>query len=275
MNNRNVNLGYGIGSAAFSLEGRVGVITGLANQNSIAFGCARALAALGADLIVTYASEKAEPYVMPLAADMGHPEYQCCDVGDASSLDALFERVKNRWGRLDFLIHSIAFAPLDDLHGRVVDTSADGFALAMDISCHSFIRMAQRAEPLMPDGGALVAMSYHGAQQVVQNYNLMGPVKAALESTTRYMASELGPAGIRVNAISPGPIRTRAASGLKDFEQLAADAESRAPLGRLATVEDVGNTVAWLVSDAGAAVTGGIHYVDGGYHNQFGGGDML
>ncbi len=259
-------------SNAFSLEGQVGVVTGLANANSIAFGCAKALSALGAELMVTYSDTRAQPYIEPLASQMGNPEYCLCDVREASSVDALFQRVRDRWGRLDFLIHSIAFAPLDELHGRVVDSSSDGFAMAMDISCHSFIRMAKQAEPLMDRGGALVTMTYYGAQQVVDNYNLMGPVKAALETTTRYMAAELGPAGIRVNAISPGPIRTRAASGLKDFERLASDAETRAPLRRLATVDDVGNTAAWLVSAAGSAVTGGVHFVDGGYHNQFGGG---
>ncbi|MEX0384197.1 enoyl-ACP reductase FabI [Spiribacter pallidus] len=261
-----------LGLKAFSLAGRVGIITGLANDNSIAFGCARALHALGATFIVSYASEKSEPFVMPLAEAMGRPEYCLCDVEDEASLAGLFDRARRRWGRLDFVIHSIAFAPLEDLHGRVTDASAAGFGLAMDVSCHSFIRMARHAEPLMDRGGALLAMTYHGADQVVGEYNLMGPVKAALQSTTRYLASELGPSGIRVNTISPGPIRTRAASGLKDFDTLAADATARAPLRRLVTIEEVGNTAAWLIGDAGAAVTGGIHYVDGGHHNEFGGG---
>jgi len=261
-----------IGPGAFSLAGRVGVVTGLANENSIAFGCARALNALGATLIVSYASERAEPFVMPLAEAMGNPEYCLCDVQQDASLEALFERVRSRWGRLDFVIHSIAFAPRQDLQGRVTDASSAGFGLAMDVSCHSFVRMARHAEPLMDRGGALLAMTYHGADQVVGGYNLMGPVKAALQSTTRYLASELGPSGIRVNAISPGPIRTRAASGLEGFEDLAADAESRAPLRRLATIEEIGNTAAWLISDAGAGVTGGVHYVDGGHHNAFFGG---
>lgn len=257
------------GAGAFSLNGRVGIVTGLANENSIAYGCARALAAQGAECIVTYASEKAERFVMPLAEGMGNPEYQLVDVQDDDSLEALFDRARARWGRLDFVIHSIAFAPLAELQGRLTDTSSEGFALAMDVSCHSFVRMARLAEPLMDHGGSLICMSYHGAHQAVENYNLMGPVKAALEASTRYLATELGPRGIRVNAISPGPIRTRAASGLKDFEALAADGEANAPLRRLVTTDEVGQTAAYLISDAGAGVTGGTHYVDGGHHVQF------
>ncbi|AGY92105.1 hypothetical protein SPICUR_05660 [Spiribacter curvatus] len=258
-----------VAGGAFSLNGRVGVITGLANENSIAFGCARALSAQGAEFIVSYASEKAERFVMPLAAAMGNPEYQLADVQDPASLEALFDRARQRWGRLDFVIHSIAFAPLSELQGRLTDTTRDGFALAMDVSCHSFMRMARLAEPLMSEGGSLICMTYHGADQAVENYNLMGPVKAALESSTRYMAAELGPRGIRVNAISPGPIRTRAASGLKDFEALAQDGEAHSPLRRLVTVDDIGHTAAYLIADAGAGVTGGIHYVDAGHHVQF------
>ncbi len=257
------------GAGAFSLNGRVGIVTGLANDNSIAYGCARALAGQGAECIVTYASEKAERFVMPLAESMGHPEYKLVDVQDDDSLEALFDRARTRWGRLDFVIHSIAFAPLAELQGRLTDTSSAGFALAMDVSCHSFMRMARLAEPLMDNGGSLICMSYHGARQAVDNYNLMGPVKAALEASTRYLATELGPRGIRVNAISPGPIRTRAASGLKDFEALARDGEAHSPLRRLVTVDEVGQTAAYLISDAGSAVTGGTHYVDGGHHVQF------
>lgn len=258
-----------VAAGAFSLEGRVGIVTGLANENSIAYGCTRALTGLGAECIVTYASEKAERFVMPLAASMGNPEYRLVDVQDPASLEALFERVRERWGRLDFVIHSIAFAPLAELQGRLTDTTSGGFGLAMDVSCHSFMRMAKLAEPLMREGGSLICMTYHGADQAVENYNLMGPVKAALESSTRYMAAELGPKGIRVNAISPGPIRTRAASGLKDFETLAQDGEANSPLRRLVTVDDIGNTAAYLIADAGAGVTGGIHYVDAGHHVQF------
>ncbi len=253
----------------FSMQGKVGIVAGLANHDSIAFGCAQALHKAGAECIVTYASPKAERFVTPLAAEMGEPELRCCDVQQDEQLDALFARAHERWGRVDFVVHSIAYAPLDDLHGRVVDCSREGFALAMDISCHSFIRMAKRAEPLMQEGGTLVNMTYYGAEKVVDNYNLMGPVKAALESATRYLAAELGPQGIRVHAVSPGAIRTRAASGLKAFDELARDGETRSPLRRLASVQEVGNTVVYLASDAGAALTGLTHYVDAGHHLRF------
>lgn len=253
----------------FSLEGKVGIVAGLANENSIAFGCAQALHQAGADVLVTYGSPKAERFVTPLKPSMGDPEMMLCDVQDDHQLDALFARAKEKWGRIDFVVHSIAFAPLDDLHGRVVDCSREGFSLAMDISCHSFIRMAKQAEPLMSAGGTLFNMSYYGAEKAVDNYNLMGPVKAALESTTRYLAAELGPQGIRVHAISPGPIRTRAASGLKEFEALAVDGETRSPLRRLATVQDVGNAVVYLTADAGCVLTGLTHYVDAGHHLRF------
>lgn len=253
----------------FSLEGKVGIVAGLANENSIAFGCAKALQQAGAEVLVSYGTPKAERFVEPLRGEMGDPELMLCDVQDDVQLDALFERAKQKWGRIDFVVHSIAFAPLEDLHGRVVDCSRDGFSLAMDISCHSFIRMAKRAEPLMSEGGALFNMSYYGADKAVDNYNMMGPVKAALESATRYLAAELGPQGIRVHAISPGPIRTRAASGLKEFEALAVDGETRSPLRRLATVQDVGSAVVYLASDAGRALTGLTHYVDAGHHLRF------
>ncbi|WP_075881216.1 enoyl-ACP reductase FabI [Vreelandella massiliensis] len=254
---------------AFSMQGKVGIVAGLANEDSIAFGCAQALHNAGAECIVTYASPKAERFVTPLLPDMGEPELMLCDVQKEDQLDALFERANERWGRVDFVIHSIAFAPLDDLHGRVTDCSKEGFNLAMDVSCHSFIRMAKRAEPLMKNGGALLNMTYYGAEKVVDHYNMMGPVKAALESTTRYMAEELGPKGIRVNAVSPGPIRTRAASGLEAFEELARDGEKRSPLRRLASTRDVGNAAVYLASSAGAAITGITHYVDAGHHIRF------
>ncbi|MGS2743692.1 enoyl-ACP reductase FabI [Halomonas sp. LS-001] len=253
----------------FSLAGKVGIVAGLANHDSIAFGCAQALHNAGAECLVTYASPKAEKFVTPLADEMGSPELLLCDVQQDEHVDALFDRARERWGRVDFVVHSIAFAPLDDLHGRVVDCSKEGFALAMDISCHSFIRMAKRAEPLMEDGGTLFNMTYYGAEKVVDNYNLMGPVKAALESATAYMAAELGPQGIRVHGVSPGAIRTRAASGLKAFDELAHAGETRSPLRRLASVQDVGNAVVYLASDAGAALTGLTHYVDAGHHLRF------
>ncbi|GEN26777.1 enoyl-[acyl-carrier-protein] reductase [NADH] [Halovibrio variabilis] len=253
-------------SHPFSMQGKVGIVAGLANEDSIAFGCAKALHAAGAEMLVTCASSKAERFVKPLLPDMGDPELMVCDVQQDEQLSALFERANQRWGRVDFVIHSIAFAPLDDLHGRVVDCSRDGFLQAMDISCHSFMRMSKLAEPLMKDGGSLISMTYHGAEKVVDSYNLMGPVKAALEAATRYMAAELGPQGIRVHAVSPGVIRTRAASGLKEIEALTKDTEDRAPLKRLATIEDVGNAVVYLTAPSGAALSGMTHYVDAGYH---------
>ncbi|SEP71822.1 enoyl-[acyl-carrier protein] reductase I [Ectothiorhodospira magna] len=250
----------------FSMQGMTGIITGLANGDSIALGCAKAMHQAGAEMIVTYGHPKAESHVQPLAGEMGHPELMLCDVREAAQVDALFRRAAERWGKLDFLIHSMAFAPRDDLHGRVVDCSWEGFALAMDISCHSFIRLARQAEPLMQAGGTLITMSYYGAEKVVDNYNLMGPVKAALESSVRYMAAELGPKGIRVHALSPGPIRTRAASGIQDFEDLARDAETRSPLRRLVATEDVGQCAVFLASGAGQSLTGSTLYVDAGHN---------
>ncbi|MEA2119444.1 enoyl-ACP reductase FabI [Halovibrio sp. HP20-50] len=248
----------------FSMQGKVGIVTGLANQDSIAFGCAKALHQAGAEMLVTYASPKDEDKVKPLASEMGDPELVYCDVQNEEQMEALFERARQRWGRLDFVIHSIAFAPMEDLHGRLIDCSLEGFQLAMDTSCHSFQRMARRAEPLMEEGGTLICMSYLGAERVVENYSLMGPVKAALESASRYLAMELGPRGIRVHALSPGPIRTRAASALKGFDELVETSQARAPLNRLATIEDVGHAAVYLASSAGAATTGTLHYIDGG-----------
>ncbi|TVP81743.1 enoyl-ACP reductase FabI [Thioalkalivibrio sp.] len=248
------------------LEGKTGIVTGLANADSIAFGCARALHGAGADLILSYGHPKGESHARPLAEQLGDAPLLLCDVRDDAQTEALFAAATERWDKLDFLIHSIAFAPRDDLHGRVVDSSRDGFLLAMDISCHSFMRMAKHAEPLMRKGGCLITMSYHGAEKVIDNYGIMGPVKAALESSVRYMAAELGPAGIRVHALSPGPVATRAASGIRDFDDLLADAESRSPTRRLVSIDDVGATAAFLVSDAAHSITGVTTYVDGGLH---------
>jgi enoyl-[acyl-carrier protein] reductase I len=251
-------------TSPFSLQGKTGIVTGLANADSIAYGCARALHQAGAELLLTYGNAKADQYVQPLADELGGSAALLCDVQDDAQVAALFERAATRWGKIDFLIHSMAFALKDDLHGRVVDCSREGFALAMDISCHSFIRLARHAEPLLKDGGTLITLSYYGAEKVVDNYNLMGPVKAALEASVRYMAAELGPQGIRVHAISPGPIKTRAASGIADFDQLLASAESRAPLRRLATIDDVGRTAVFLASEAGSGLSGSTIYVDAG-----------
>ena len=248
-----------------NLQGKRGLVVGVANEHSIAWGCARAFKAFGADdLAVTWQSEKARPYVAPLADDLGAGICRALDVRDDAQMEALFEDIAIQWGRLDFVVHSIAFAPRDDLQGRVTDCSRDGFLAAMDISCHSFLRLARRAEPLMTDGGALFAMSYLGAERVVENYNLMGPVKAALEASVRALAMELGDKGIRVHAVSPGPMPTRAASGLAEFDSLIARAGNATPGGRLAAIEDVGAICAFLATDAAHMMTGETLYIDGG-----------
>ncbi len=248
-----------------SLAGRKGLITGIANDQSIAWGCAKAFRFLEADLAVTYLSEKAKPHVEPLARELGAEMVMPLDLREDGQLEAVFDQIRQRWGRLDFLLHSIAFAPREDLHGRVVDCSKAGFLQAMDISCWSFIRMAKLAEPLMDRGGALFCMTYYGSQLVVEHYNMMGPVKAALESATRYLAAELGPKGIRVHAISPGPLKTRAASGIAEFDELLDKAQAKAPMQRLVSVEDVGLATAYLATDAAKLLTGQTLYIDGGY----------
>ncbi|TBU95386.1 enoyl-ACP reductase FabI [Phytopseudomonas dryadis] len=247
-----------------SLAGKRGLVVGIANQHSIAWGCARALHAMGAELAITWLNDKARRHVEPLADQLQAGLKRPLDITRPGELEALFEDIEQRWGRLDFLVHSLASAPKDDLRGRLLDSSSAGFLQAMDISCHSFIRMARLAEPLMERGGTLLTMSYHGAQEVIDGYALMGPVKAALEAGVRYLADELGPRGIRVHAISPGPMPTRAASGLKDFDNLLERAATRSPLRRLASLEDVGALCAWLVSDAACGQTGSVHFVDGG-----------
>lgn len=249
-----------------SLLDRTALIVGIANDQSIAYGVARALRAAGAELAITYLNARAEPHVRPLAESLGAALILPLDVEDDAQLDAVFAAIRQRWNRLDVLVHSIAFCPKEDLHGRVVDSSREGFARAMDISVHSFIRMIRRAEPLMNGGGSCMTVSYHGAEKVVDHYNVMGPVKAALEASTRYMAAELGPAGIRVNALSPGPLRTRAASGIDHFDALIDAAAARAPTHQLASLDDVGAFAAFLASDSARNVTGGVHYIDGGYN---------
>jgi enoyl-[acyl-carrier protein] reductase I len=249
-----------------SLAGKKGLVVGIANDKSIAWGCARAYRALGADLAVTYLNDKAERFVRPLAEELGAEIFVKADVTHPGELEAVFETIGARWGRLDFLLHAIAFAPADDLHGRVVDCSRDGFLQAMDISCHSLIRMVKLAEPLMNEGGAVQTLSYLGSEKVVDNYNVMGPVKAALESVTRYLASELGPKRIRVNTLSPGPLMTRAASGIGHFDDLVAKVVERAPTRQLATIEEVGALSAFLMTDLAASVNGELIHVDGGYN---------
>jgi len=246
------------------LKGMKALVVGVANDQSIAYGCARAFRELGAELAVTYLNEKSRSYVEPLAQALAAPIFMPLDVSKPGELEALFERIEKEWGQIDILVHSIAFAPKEDLQGGLLDCSAAGFAKAMDVSCHSFVRMAKLAAPLMKDGGTMFAMSYHGAQKVVPTYNVMGPVKAALEASCRYLAYELGPRKIRVHAISPGPLKTRAASGLKDFDLLLNAAMSRAPLGELVDIMDVGFACAYLATPYARRLSGETLYVDGG-----------
>ena len=246
------------------LTGAKALVCGIANEHSIAYGCAKAFQELGAELALTYLNDKARPYVEPIAQALGAPIFMPLDVSKPGELEAVFERIERDWGRLDILVHSLAWAPKDDLQGGLLDCSAQGFGQAMDVSCHSFIRMARLAAPLMKDGGTLFTMSYHGANKVVPNYNVMGPVKAALEASCRYLAYELGPQGIRVHAISPGPLKTRAASGLKDFDLLLNEAQERAPGQEVVDIDDVGYTVAYLATPYARRLTGSTVYVDAG-----------
>jgi enoyl-[acyl-carrier protein] reductase I len=240
------------------------LVVGVANDQSIAYGCAKAFRTAGAELAITWLNEKARPHVEPLAREVGATITAPLDVAVPGQLEAVFDLIRTRWGKLDSLVHSIAFAPKEDLQGGLLDCSAAGFAKAMDVSCHSFIRMAKLAAPLMKDGGTMFAMSYYGANRVVPNYNVMGPVKAALEAACRYLAYELGPSGIRVHAISPGPLKTRAASGLKNFELLLNEAAHKAPLGELVDIMDVGFSCAYLATPFARRITGATVYVDGG-----------
>tara|TARA_R110002167_G_scaffold82315_5_gene224626 strand:- start:840 stop:1613 length:774 start_codon:yes stop_codon:yes gene_type:complete len=248
------------------LTGKRGLVIGIANDKSIASGCAEAFARCGARLAATYLNEKAKSWVEPVTQRLGVEWIAPCDVREPGQLEALFDEVKRRWGGLDFLLHSIAFAPKEDLHGRVIDSSAEGFAIAMDVSCHSFLRTARLAEPLMTDGGCVLCVTFYGSERVVAHYNLMGPVKAALESATRYLASELGQKGIRAHAISPGPIATRAASGIERFDELLERAAAEVPGHIPVEIEDVGALAAFLVSDGARRITGTIIPVDGGQH---------
>ncbi|WP_316153253.1 enoyl-ACP reductase FabI [Cupriavidus sp. BIC8F] len=248
------------------LAGARVLVAGVANADSIAWGCARAFHELGAQVAMTYLNDKAYPHVAPLAEAIQAPILMPLDVEDAQQMTALFARIESVWGGLDSMVHSLAFAPKADLQGGLLNSSAQGFGRAMDISCHSFVRMARLAVPLMPQGGTLFAMSYEGANRVVPNYDLMGPVKAALEASCRYLAHELGPLGIRVHAISPGPLKTRAASGLKDFDLLLADAAGRAPLGEVVDIMDVGFATAYLATPYARRISGNTVYVDGGVH---------
>lgn len=250
----------------FSLAGKKALVIGIANEDSIAFGCARAFRAQGAELAITFQNEKAEPFVRSIAEKLETDIVLPLDVRDVGQFGQLFDGIRRRWTEIDICLHSIAFCPKQDLQSRVVDCSREGFITAMDISVYSFIRMVRQAEPLMLAGGACMTVSFLGSEKVVKHYNIMGPVKAALEAATRYMAAELGPKGIRVNALSPGPLNTRAASGIGHFDELLNEAAALAPTHQLTSIEDVGAYAAFLASAQAANVTGGIHYIDGGYH---------
>lgn len=251
-----------------NLSGRKGLVVGIANEHSLAWSAADHFRAAGAELAVTYLNEKAKPFVEPLAKRLQAPIFLPCNVSRDGELERVFDEIRDRWGRLDFILHSIAWARKDDLHGRLVDCSAEGFAESMLISCHSLIRMAKLSEPLMDSGGSIVTLSYYGAEKVVDHYNVMGPVKAALESSVRYLAHELGQKGIRVNALSAGAVETRAASGIKHFDELLNESRRRAPLRRTVSLEEIGRAALLLVSDYTSAMTGDVIYADAGFHNE-------
>lgn len=248
------------------LKGKRGLVVGVANEASIAAGCARAFRAAGAELALTFLNEKARPWVEPVAQEVGAPLFLPCDVREPGQLEAVFARITAEWGRLDFLLHAIAFAPREDLHTSVVNASAEGFATAMDISCHSFLRMARLARPLMQAGGSLITVSFYGADRVVENYNLMGPVKAALEASVRYAAADLAGEGIRAFSLSTGPVKTRAASGIDRFDALMDKIRARTPAGKLVSIEEIGTLAAFLATEAANPMSGSVVYADNGFH---------
>ncbi len=248
------------------MEGKRGLIMGIANNRSIAWGIARACANHGAELALTYQGDSMKKRVEPLAAELGAHLAGHCDVTDAGSLDAVFDNVKAKWGRLDFLVHAIAFSDKDELTGRYIETSPGNFQRTMDISVYSLTAIAQRAEPLMTDGGSILTLTYYGAEKVMPHYNVMGVAKAALEASVRYLAVDLGAKGVRVNAISAGPIKTLAASGIGDFRYILRWNEHNAPLKRTVSIEEVGDSGLYFLSDLSRGVTGEIHHVDSGYH---------
>ena len=248
------------------LSGKRGLVLGVANNRSIAWGIAKAAHDAGAELAFTYQGDSLEKRVRPLAAELGAKVVGHCDVTDAATIDAVFSEIEKSWGKLDFIIHCIAFSDKDELTGRYVDTSADNFSRSMLISCYSFTAIAQRAEKLMVDGGSMVTLTYYGAEKWMPHYNVMGVAKAALEASVRYLAADLGPKNIRINAISSGPIKTLAASGIGDFRYILKWNEYNSPLRRTVTIEEVGDTAVYLVSDMGRGMTGEILHVDAGYH---------
>ena len=248
------------------MQGKRGLIMGVANEKSLAWGIAKACADQGAELGFTFQGEALARRVRPLAESVGSSMVLPCDVADPASIDATFAEVEKAWGKLDFLVHAIGFSDKSELRGRYVDTSADNFRVTMDISVYSFTAVAQRAEKMMPDGGSLLTLTYYGAERVMPHYNVMGVAKPALEASVRYMAMDLGPKNIRVNAISAGPIKTLAASGIGDFRYILKWNELNSPLRRNVTIEDVGKSGMYLLSDLGSGVTGETHHVDAGYH---------
>lgn len=248
------------------LNGRKGLVVGIANEHSLAWSAAQHFRNAGADITMTFLNKKAKPFVQPLAKQVEAPIFLPCNVTVPGQLEALFDAIRKDWGRLDFVFHSIAWARKEDLHGRLTDCSAEGFAESMLVSCHSFIRMAKLAEPLMNEGGSLMTLSYYGAEKVVDHYNVMGPVKAALESSVRYLAHELGRNSIRVNAISAGAVNTRAASGIEHFDELLNETVNKAPLRRTVDACEVGKTALFLASDYSSAITGEVLHADAGFH---------
>ncbi|MET0409233.1 MAG: enoyl-ACP reductase FabI [Hyphomicrobium sp.] len=250
------------------MAGKRGLIMGVANNRSIAWGIAKACAAQGAEIALTYQGDALKKRVEPLAAELGTKSVLHCDVTDAASMDGVFQSLAETWGSLDFLVHAIAFSDKNELDGRYVDTTEKNFTQSLLISCFSFTALAQRAEKLMPNGGSLITLSYYGAEKVMPHYNVMGVAKAALEASVRYLAADLGRTGIRVNAISAGPIKTLAASGIADFRYILKWNEYNSALRRNVTIDDVGNAGLYLLSDLSRGVTGEIHHVDSGYHIQ-------
>ena len=250
------------------MAGKRGLIMGVANNRSIAWGIAKACVAQGAEVALTYQGEALKKRVEPLAAELGSKLVLPCDVTNAGSMDAVFETLQQTWGGLDFLVHAIAFSDKTELDGRYVDTTEKNFSQTMLVSCFSLTALAQRAEKLMPPGGSIITLTYYGAEKVMPHYNVMGVAKAALEASVRYLAADLGRNGIRVNAISAGPIKTLAASGISDFRYILKWNEYNSPLRRTVTIEDVGSAGLYLVSDLSRGVTGEVHHVDSGYHVQ-------
>lgn len=248
------------------MKGKRGLVMGVANSRSIAWGIAQACHAQGAELAFTYQGDALKKRVTPLAESIGSDFLMPCDVTDAASIDAVFDALKDKWGEIDFVVHAIAFSDKEELDGRYVNTTSDNFNKTMNISCYSFTAIAQRAELIMPNGGSLLTLTYYGAEKVMPHYNVMGVAKAALEASVRYLAMDLGKSNIRVNAISAGPIKTLAAAGIGDFRYILKWNEYNAPLRKTITIEDVGNAGLYLLSDMGSAVTGEIHHVDSGYH---------